>query len=126
MWHVYVYVPAAVNFRPTDTFALSPGMSAGAPFAASKNTLCTTEPKSNVTVLPALTVTVSGVNASDGVAITVAPLEDGVDGGIPEGGGMGSMGEFDDPDPHAYNPAASATAAVAMASLVMMLRSVVR
>src|SRR5437773_2897229 len=71
MWHVYAYVPAVANVRGIDTFVLLPAMSAGAPACGAKNTLCGTEPKANVTVSPAFTVSVAGVNVSDGVAATV-------------------------------------------------------
>src|SRR5439155_21358522 len=70
MWHVYAYVPAVANVLVTDTFALLPPMSVGAPACCVKNTLCATEPKANVTTSPTFTVSVAGVNARDGVAAT--------------------------------------------------------
>src|SRR5438034_6616965 len=73
MWHVYAYVPAVANVLVTDTFALLPPMSVGAPACCVKNTLCATEPKANVTTSPTYTVSVAGVNARDGVAATVLP-----------------------------------------------------
>src|SRR5437660_469321 len=85
MWHVYAYVPAVANVLVTDTFALLPPMSVGAPACCVKNTLCATEPKANVTTSPTFTVTVAGVNARDGVAATVLP------GG---GGGCGRAGRI--------------------------------
>src|SRR2546430_16771902 len=86
MWHVYAYVPAVANVLVTDTFALLPPMSAGAPACCVKNTLCGTEPKANVTASPTFTVSVAGVNVSDGVAATVLPGGGGGGGG---GGGAG-------------------------------------
>src|SRR5256885_6789282 len=86
MWHVYAYVPAVANVLVTDTFALLPAMSAGAPACCVKNTLCGTEPKANVTASPTFTVSVAGVNVSDGVAATVLPGGGGGGGG---GGGAG-------------------------------------
>src|SRR2546430_5042783 len=87
MWHVYAYVPAVANVLVTDTFALLPAMSAGAPACCVKNTLCGTEPKANVTASPTFTVSVAGVNVSDGVAATVLP-----GGGGGGGGGGGAAG----------------------------------
>src|SRR5256885_14664671 len=87
MWHVYAYVPAVANVLVTDTFALLPAMSAGAPACCVKNTLCGTEPKANVTASPTFTVSVAGVNVSDGVAATVLPV-----GGGGGGGGGGAAG----------------------------------
>src|SRR2546430_16708135 len=85
MWHVYAYVPAVANVLVTDTFALLPAMSAGAPACCVKNTLCGTEPKANVTASPTFTVSVAGVNVSDGVAATLLPGGGG-------GGGGGAAG----------------------------------
>ena len=65
---MYVYVPAVLNVRPIDTFAFVPWISAGTPGAASKKTLCPTDPNANVTVCPTWVVRVGGVNASDAVA----------------------------------------------------------
>src|SRR2546430_16207381 len=87
MWHVYAYVPAVANVLVTDTFALLPPMSVGAPACCVKNTLCATEPKANVTTSPTFTVSVAGVNARDGVAATVLAGGGGGGGG---GGGRGA------------------------------------
>src|ERR1700732_5383175 len=62
MWQVYEYVPAVVNVRAIDTWALVPGMSPGTPAWPAKKTLCGTEPKANVTASPVLTVSEVGVN----------------------------------------------------------------
>src|SRR6266581_399025 len=86
MWHVYAYVPAVANVLVTDTFALLPAMSAGAPACCVKNTLCGTEPKANVTASPTFTVSVAGVNVSDGVAAT------GLSGSCKNVAGCGSPG----------------------------------
>jgi hypothetical protein len=50
MWHVYVKVPAVLNVRVTEEFALTPGISAGTPVVASKKTLWPTDANANVTV----------------------------------------------------------------------------
>jgi hypothetical protein len=73
MWHVYVYVPGVANCLSTDTFALFPAMSAGAPTCVAKKTLWGTEPNVNLTMSPALTRSVAGVNAIASVASTVLP-----------------------------------------------------
>src|SRR3989442_7778725 len=101
MWHVYAYVPAVANVLVTDTFVLLPAMSAGAPACCAKNTLCGTEPKANVTASPTFTVSVAGVNVSDGVAATVLP-----GGGGGGGGGGGAAGSEAVPSPcraHQYS-----------------------
>src|SRR2546425_2970275 len=77
MWHVYAYVPAVANVLVTDTFALLPAMSAGAPACCVKNTLCGTDPNANVTASPTFTGSVAGVNVRDGVAATVLSAEGG-------------------------------------------------
>jgi hypothetical protein len=70
MWQVYVKVPAVSKVRVTDVFAFTPGIFAGAPVAASKKTLCPTDPNENVTSCPTFVVSVGGSNASDAVAFT--------------------------------------------------------
>ena len=70
MWQEYVNVPAVSKVRVTDAFALTPGIFAGAPVAASKKMLCPTEPNANVTVCPTLVFSVEGSNARDAVALT--------------------------------------------------------
>jgi len=86
MWHVKAYLPAAVKTLSTDTFALLPAMSAGAPVWVAKNSLCAIEPNVNVTVWPAAMVSVAGVNAIAFVAATVLL------GGGGGGGGGGAEG----------------------------------
>src|SRR5512143_1047177 len=54
-----------------------PGMSAGAPGAAPKKTLCATEPNAKVTVPPATMFTGDGLNEILGVALTVAVIGGG-------------------------------------------------
>src|SRR5437899_11517288 len=112
MWHVYAYVPAVANVLVTDTFALLPAMSAGAPACCVKNTLCGTEPKANVTASPMFTVSVAGVNVSDGVAATVLP------GG---GGGGGGGGAAAAPEPF-VPPAVPMTTPVSVAETAGLLR----
>ena len=63
MWQLYRYWPAVGNVRAMVSFADGVVMFAGAPGGAlSKKTLCCTAPKSNVTVPPAVSSTVAGVN----------------------------------------------------------------
>lgn len=93
--------------RVTDVLAFTPGISAGAPGAASKNTLCPTEPNANVTVPEGATVIVAGENARLGLALTVPALGDGF-------GVFGAVVE--DEDPHA-------SGAVANEPTTMRLRS---
>jgi len=57
---------------------LTPGMSAGAPAAPSKKTLCGTEPNANVAVPPATMFSGDGLKVRFGVASTV-PLAGGGD-----------------------------------------------
>ncbi len=71
MWHVKVNVPATANVRSTPTFALLPPISAGTPVWAAKKTLWATDPNVNLTMSPALTRSVPGVNVSASVAATV-------------------------------------------------------
>jgi hypothetical protein len=73
-----------------------PGAPAG---ASSKNTLCDTGPNANVTVPPAISSTVAGVNRMSGVAWTVA---------VAVGCPPGLVGPSASSPPH---PAASSTAA---------------
>src|SRR2546427_8875720 len=84
MWQVYSYVPAVANVRSIDTFALFPAMSAGEPACCLKKTLCGTDPNANVTLSPAFTSSVLGVNVRDAVAATVLPAGGG-------GGGAGGL-----------------------------------
>jgi hypothetical protein len=70
MWQIYVNVPAVLKIRVTDVFALIPGISAGAPAAVSKKTLCPTDPNANVTACPTFVVSIDGSNARDAVAFT--------------------------------------------------------
>ena len=63
-------VPTVSKVRVTDVFSLTPGISAGFPVAASKKTLCPTDPKAKVTACPTFVVSVGGSNASDAVALT--------------------------------------------------------
>src|SRR2546430_9136797 len=87
MWQVYSYVPAVANVRSIDTFALFPAMSAGEPACCLKKTLCGTDPNANVTLSPAFTSSVLGVNVRDAVAATVLPAGGGRGGG----GGVWSL-----------------------------------
>src|SRR2546429_9747012 len=77
MWQVYAYVPAVANVRVIDTLVLLPAMSAGAPACCVKNTLCGTDANANVTLSPAFTSRVLGVNVREGVAATVLSTEGG-------------------------------------------------
>ena len=77
---MYVYVPAVGKVRATLVPELFPGMSAGAPGTASKNTLCATVPKAKVTVPPGRMLAGDGLNATLGLssldlALIVAELE---------------------------------------------------
>lgn len=83
--------------RTTDVLAFTPGMSAGAPDVASKNTLCPTDPNANVTVPPGATVIVAGENARLGFAFTVPVLGDGV----------GVFGAVVEDEPHASDAVAN-------------------
>ena len=65
-------VPAVGKVRVALVLAFAPGMSAGAPEAASKKTLCSTAPNANVTVPPVATVAGDGSKAMLGVALTVS------------------------------------------------------
>jgi hypothetical protein len=83
MVHVYVNVPAASKVRVTDVFALTPVIFAGAPVAASKKTLCPTDPNANVTACPIWVVRVAGLKLREGVALTLSATA----------GGLGLVGE---------------------------------
>jgi hypothetical protein len=54
-------------------------MSAGAPGTESKNTLCATLPKENVTEPPGTMFAGEGLKAMSGVAATVTPITGGPD-----------------------------------------------
>jgi len=86
MWQVYVNVPAVLKARETDVFALTPGISAGAPAAASKKMLWPTDPNANVTVCPTWVVSVAGSNARAAVALTRSATA-GAGGAVGYGGG---------------------------------------
>lgn len=97
MWQWYVYVPEVGKVRVTVVLAFTPGMSAGAPGVASKNTLCPTDPNENVTTPAGATVIVAGENERFGFAFTVAALGDGV----------GVVGAVVEDEPHASGTVAS-------------------
>ena len=84
------------KLRATEVFAFTPGMSAGAPGVASKNTLCPTDPNANVTVPAGATVIVAGENARLGFAFTVPAVGDGV----------GVFGAVVEDEPHASDAVA--------------------
>jgi hypothetical protein len=83
MVHEYLNVPAASKVRVIDVFALIPVMFAGAPVAASKKTLCPTDPNANVTACPTWVVSVAGLKLREGVALTLSATA----------GGLGLVGE---------------------------------
>jgi hypothetical protein len=83
MWQLYVKVPAVVKVRVIDVFELIPVISAGVPIAASKKTLCPTEPNANVTSCPTLVVSVAGMKLREGVALILSATA----------GGLGLVGE---------------------------------
>ena len=83
MVHEYLNVPVASKVRMIDVFALIPVMFAGAPVAASKKTLCPTDPNANVTACPTWVVRVAGLKLREGVALTLSATA----------GGLGLVGE---------------------------------